>query len=141
MKDCLFCKIVNKEIPSNFLYENENVVAFLDIKQNNPAHTLIVRKKHSRNIFDIKESTLRELIVGVKKMAKAVKGGVEADGINIAMNNEPAAGQLVFHAHIHIIPRFKNDGHEHWHGTPYKNDAEIKTVAENIVSKLNPRFL
>ena len=135
MKDCLFCKIVNKEIPSNFLYENENVVAFLDIQPNNPGHTLIVPKEHSRNIFDIKESTLRELIVGVKKMAKAVKGGVEADGINIAMNNEPAAGQFVFHAHIHIIPRFSDDGYKHWPHKLYK-EGEASIVAEKIKAQL-----
>ena len=135
MESCLFCKIVNREIPSDFLYEDENVVAFLDIQPNNPGHTLVIPKKHFRNIFDIEENTLQELIVGVKKVAKAVKNGVKADGINIAMNNDPAAGQLVFHAHIHVIPRFRDDGYKHWPHKLYK-EGEASIVTQKIKARL-----
>ena len=139
--DCLFCKIIKGEIPSTKVYEDEHSYAFLNIKPINPGHTLLVPKKHFANLYEMPDEVLANLAPTIKKLAIAVKKAVGADGINIGMNNDSAAGQLVFHAHIHIMPRFKNDGHEHWHGTPYKNDAEIKTVAENIVSKLNPRFL
>ena len=123
------------------MYEDEHSYAFLNIKPINPGHTLLVPKKHFANLYEMPDEILANLAPIIKKLGVAIKKAVSADGINIGMNNDPAAGQLVFHAHIHIMPRFKNDGHEHWHGTPYKNDAEIKTVAENIVSKLNPRFL
>ena len=139
--DCLFCKIIKGEIPSAKVYEDKHSYAFLDIKPINPGHTLLVPKKHFANLYEMPDEILANLAPIIKKLGVAIKKAVSADGINIGMNNDPAAGQLVFHAHIHIMPRFKNDGHEHWHGTPYKNDAEIKTVAENIVSKLNPRFL
>ena len=139
--DCLFCKIIKGEIPSAKVYEDEHSFAFLNIRPINPGHTLLVPKKHFANLYEMPDEILANLAPIIKKLGVAIKKAVSADGINIGMNNDPAAGQLVFHAHIHIMPRFKNDGHEHWHGTPYKNDAEIKTVAENIVSKLNPRFL
>mgnify|MGYP001618117740 FL=1 len=134
-KNCIFCKIINKEIPCDFLYEDEYAVAFLDIKPNNPGHTLVVPKNHCQNIFDIDDNILRELLVRVKKLAHAVKMGTGADGINIVMNNEPAAGQLVFHAHIHVIPRFLSDGYKHWPGKPYA-EGEMPAVAKKIKASL-----
>ena len=113
------------------VYEDTAVFAFLDIKPNNPGHTLVVPKNHSRNIFDIDEKDLKELSARVKKISRAVKEGVSADGINIAMNNEPAAGQLVYHAHIHVIPRFVDDGYKHWPQKSYK-DGEAEEVAGKI---------
>jgi len=130
--DCLFCKIIKGEIPSAKVYEDEHSFAFLNIRPINPGHTLLVPKKHFANLYEMPDEILANLAPVIKKLGIAVKKAVGADGINIGMNNDPAAGQLVFHAHIHIMPRFKNDGHEHWHGTPYKNDAEIKTVAKKI---------
>ncbi|MEK7661969.1 MAG: HIT family protein [Patescibacteria group bacterium] len=134
-ENCVFCKIIAGEIASTPVYEDEAVFAFLDINPNNPGHTLVVPKNHARNIFDIEESDMKELSARVKKIAKAVKEGVSADGINIAMNNEPAAGQLVFHAHIHVIPRFSNDGYKHWPQKSYK-EGEAEIVAEKIKSHL-----
>ena len=133
--NCIFCKIIRREIPCDFLYEDEHVFVFLDIRPNNPGHTLVLPKKHYRNIFDIDNETLRELMVRIKKVAGAVKKGVKADGINIAMNNEPAAGQLVFHAHMHVIPRFANDGYRHWPQKSYQ-DGEAQVVAEKIKMEL-----
>ncbi|MEK7558360.1 MAG: HIT family protein [Patescibacteria group bacterium] len=132
---CIFCKIIQKEIPTDFIYEDESTVAFLDIKPNNPGHTLVVPKVHYKNIFDIDENALRELSLGIKKIASAVKKGVLADGINIIMNNDSAAGQLVFHAHIHIIPRFLNDGYRPWPGKEYK-EGEASIVAKKIKANL-----
>jgi len=131
MEDCLFCKIIKKEIPITKIYEDKSTLAFLDINPVNPGHTLVIPKKHSRNLFDIEKKDLEELINTVQKISKAIKKGIEADGINIIWNNESSAGQIIFHTHIHIIPRFKNDGLRHWKGKVYqKNEAE--KVAEKI---------
>lgn len=131
MNDCLFCKIIAGEIPSEKVYEDENSFAFLDIKPINLGHTLLVPKKHFANLYEMPDEVLAELAPTIKKLGIAIKKAVSADGINIGMNNDPAAGQLVFHAHIHIMPRFTNDGHKHWHGKPYQ-DGEIDKVAEKI---------
>ncbi len=136
MNDCLFCKIVAGEIPAAKVYEDEHSVAFLDIQPNNPGHTLLVPKTHARNILDIKEKTLCGIMPALKKLARAVKEAVGADGLNVAMNNEPAAGQIILHAHIHIIPRFANDGHRHFEKRPYKNEEEMNAVAEKIKKAL-----
>ncbi|MDP3958175.1 MAG: HIT family protein, partial [bacterium] len=109
--------------------------AFLDIHPNNPGHTLIIPKHHAENIFDIEETSLCELMARVKKVAKAVKEGVKADGVNISMNNERAAGQIVPHAHFHVIPRFVGDGYTHWPQKSYK-EGEAKKVADKIRAQL-----
>ena len=131
--DCLFCKITKGEIPSEKIYEDANSYSFLDIQPNNPGHTLLVPKTHARNIFDIPHGVLCDLMEPLQKVSRAVKRGVGADGVNIAMNNEPSAGQIVFHVHFHIIPRFEGDD------TKHKNlsAAEMKKIAQKIKSELN----
>lgn len=135
MNNCLFCKIINGEIPSSKIYEDEHSFAFLDHNPVNPGHALLVPKEHSRNILDVSEETLKNIIPALKKISIAVKNGVSADGFNIHVNNKPAAGQVIFHTHFHIIPRFESDGHQLWRGTPYKEDEE-KETAEKIQNKL-----
>ena len=120
------------EVSSAMVYEDNYSFAFLDIKPNNPGHTLLVPKVHSRNIFDIEESTLCNIAPALKKLASAVKSAVRADGLNIAMNNESAAGQIIFHAHFHLIPRFEGDGHKHFEKRPYKNNEEMESIAQKI---------
>lgn len=107
--DCIFDKIISKEIPASIVYEDEDVIAFLDISPTTKGHTLVVPKAHVRTIFDIDAQLLAATMLAVQSVASAVKRATGADGINIIMNNEPAAGQEVFHAHIHVIPRFEND--------------------------------
>jgi len=131
MSDCIFCKIAAKEIPSEKLYEDDNIFVFLDAHPVNPGHALVIPKAHHLNIFDIPEDTFAQVMVGAKKVAGIIKETLQTDGINIGMNNDPAAGQVVFHAHVHVIPRFENDGHKHWHGVPYK-EGEQKEIAERI---------
>lgn len=109
MENCLFCKIAQHEIPSTVVYEDENTIAFLDIRPNDPGHTLVVPKLHSENIYTISDESLCETISIAKKIAGAIKKGLGASGINITMNNEPAAGQIIFHSHFHIIPRFNGE--------------------------------
>jgi len=133
--NCLFCKIVKGESPSQKVYEDDISCAFLDIMAIHPGHTLVVPKAHYKNIFDMPEDEFGALAGRAKRIADAVRRGVGADGVNITMNNEPAAGQLVPHAHLHIIPRYKEDGYKHWIGTPYDEGEDTRT-AEKIRASL-----
>lgn len=134
--DDLFIKIIKGDIPSSKVYEDEVTFAFLDINPHNKGHILVVSKEHYRNIFDVPEETLCNMIQTAKKLAKAVKESVGADGINIGINNEKAAGQEVFHVHIHVIPRFENDGiYKKAKHIKYK-DGEIEEVAEQIRNQM-----
>ena len=110
MENCIFCKIINKELPSYEVYSNDYVYAFLDINPVNYGHTLVVPKKHYENLEEITEEDLKELIIAVKKIGKAIKDGLNVSGYNIGINNGSVAGQIVPHLHFHIIPRFENDG-------------------------------
>ena len=132
MDDCVFCKIVKKEIPSDKIYEDDNFFAFLDINPNNPGHSLIIPKYHYKNLYEFPDGVLSEIAPLIKKLAVAVKKGINADGINIIMNNNGAAGQIVPHAHFHIIPRFADDGLRHWSGKPNANQEEMMGIAEKI---------
>ena len=133
--DCLFCKIIAGEIPSSKIYEDDFSFAFLDIWPVNKGHVLVVPKKHCINLMDIPDDDLGELMITAKKMAIAVKAATGCDGISLAMSNEKAAGQEVFHAHVHIMPRFATDGLKHW---PHKNyePGEMEKVCEQIKEKL-----
>src|SRR3989344_7777600 len=131
MNECVFCKIVKREIPSDKIYEDDNFFAFLDINPNNPGHTLVIPKKHYKNIYDLPDEILCAIGPIVKKISIAVKKGVNADGINIIMNNDGAAGQIVPHAHFHIIPRFADDDLRHWPGKSFLKEESAK-IAEKI---------
>lgn len=135
MEDSVFTKIINREIPAAVVYEDDDVIAFLDITPANPGHTLVVPKKPVRNVFDIGEEEWLSLMRIVRKVAHAVRKAVDAEGVNITMNNEPAAGQTVFHAHIHIIPRYAEDGFSLWPKKQY-GEGEKDAVAEKIRASL-----
>ena len=136
MPDCLFCKIAKREIPSEVIFEDAHSFAFLDISPNNHGHTLVIPKEHSRNIFDISPENFLPIAETARKIARAVKAGVNADGVNIAMNNEPCAGQIIFHTHLLIIPRHQGDGLRVWtKKVPYR-DGEMQVVGEKIRREL-----
>jgi histidine triad (HIT) family protein len=105
--DCIFCRIAEKEASANLIYEDEEVVAFLDIKPLNEGHTLVVPKKHYAFIYEVPDEEVAHLYTIAKRVAIAVKQGVNADGITIAQQNERGAGQDVFHVHVHVIPRYE----------------------------------
>ena len=109
--DCIFCKIVNGEIPSHKIYEDENVLAFLDITHGTKGHTLIIPKKHVRNIYDLDEKTIIDVFKVVPKIANALKKAFNPIGLNL-INNNDQPHQSVFHFHVHLIPRYENDGME-----------------------------
>ena len=132
MNKCVFCKIIKKEISSDIIYKDKNFFAFLDINPVNYGHALLVPKTHYKNLYALPDEVLSEIALLIKKMAVAIKKGVKADGINIGMNNDGAAGQIVPHVHFHIIPRFIDDGFRHWRGKPYANKEEAVKIAEKI---------
>jgi histidine triad (HIT) family protein len=109
--DCIFCKIIDGEIPSYKLYEDDNILAFLDITQGTKGHTLIIPKKHIKNIYDVDEKTAKEVFGVVPKIAKALKATFNPIGLNIVNNNDKPL-QSVFHFHVHLIPRYEDDGME-----------------------------
>lgn len=107
--DCLFCKIVAGEIPAAKVYEDEHVLAFMDISQVTTGHTLIIPKEHTQDIYDTSSEVASKLFAQVPKIANAIKKAYNPAGLNLLNNNEVAAGQSVFHTHIHLIPRYGND--------------------------------
>ncbi|MDR0297111.1 MAG: HIT family protein [Streptococcaceae bacterium] len=110
MEECLFCKIIAGEIPATKVYEDADVLAFLDISQVTKGHTLLVPKTHSRNLLALSASESAALWAKVPALANQLIKNLSADGLNILQNNETAAGQSVFHTHIHLIPRYAGDG-------------------------------
>ena len=102
----IFAKILRGEIPSTRVYEDDAAIAFMDVMPQGPGHTLVVPKAPSRNLLDADAATLAPMMAATQKVARAVKAAFAADGVTIMQFNEPAAGQTVFHLHVHIIPRF-----------------------------------
>ena len=107
--DCIFCKILNGDIPSFVVYEDESFKVILDRFPATRGHVLILPKGHYQDLFELPEEISQKVYPLAKHIATAVKKAVQADGINIIQNNGEAAGQSVFHFHIHIVPRFSND--------------------------------
>ena len=135
MDDCLFCKIIKEEIPCNKIYEDKEFIAFLDIGPVNKGHTLIIPKKHYKTFLEMNEKELGKIMKIVQKIANAIIKGTNAQGFNIMINNKRAAGQLVDHVHLHVIPRFENDGFKHWPQSKYK-EGEANKIANEIKSFL-----
>ena len=112
MKDsnCIFCKIANGEIPSKTIEENDMFRVVLDVGPATKGHALILPKDHYANLYDLPEEVAAEALKLAKKVALKMKERLHCDGVNLVQNNEEAAGQTVFHFHMHVIPRFKEDG-------------------------------
>lgn len=128
----IFQKIINREVPANIVYEDNQVIAFLDIAPVNAGHTLVVPKNFSRNFLSIESKDIPYLFSVAQKVAQAQMSSLDCNGVNIIINNEPAAGQIVFHTHVHVIPRYDGDG---FHGWP-KNTNYDPSQAEGIAEKL-----
>lgn len=120
--DCIFCKIINGEIPSYTVYEDEIVKVFLDINPNTNGHMLIIPKKHFSNIVDLDSKTMSHIFEVQKKMYKLVKEKLGAQGATFAQNND--LGQDVKHYHMHLIPRYKNDGWKNSYNENNKKNVE-----------------
>lgn len=128
--DCIFCKIIAGEIPSKKIYEDENVLSFLDISPVNFGHTLVIPKKHYTDLLSADEATLSFLMLAVKKIAPILIRAVDASGFNLNLNNGSVAGQVVDHLHFHIIPRFVDDGLKLWSGSDCDHQRSEKLIEE-----------
>ena len=132
MEDCIFCKIVDGKIPAAKVYEDDKVIGFLDIMPANKGHCLVVPKQHAQTLVEMSEDDLVATIKAAKKVANALSLSFGNAGFNLVMNNGKEAGQIVNHAHIHIIPRFQKDRLRiKWSHLKYDED-EIKEYAEKI---------
>ena len=134
--DCLFCKIVKGEIPAAKIYEDENVLAFLDVNPDSKGHTLVIPKQHAQDIFDIEKESLQKVFIAAKIIAQKLKDSLRADGINLMQANGKAANQVVMHFHLHLIPRYQNDSLI-IHGHRPKEDekpsfAKLQDIAKKI---------
>lgn len=130
--NCIFCKIIAGSIPCAKLYEDDNILAFLDVNPIAKGHSLIVPKGHYPTLLDLPESEGEVLLRAMRLVAAAVKNHCKADGFNCIQNNFSAAGQMVFHSHWHIIPRFNNDGLPDWPGKPYSDNEEMQALARAV---------
>lgn len=112
MKDCncIFCKIANGEIPSATLYEDEDFRVILDLGPATRGHALLLPKEHYANLFELDDELAAKVLVTARKVGEKIKNALGADGFNLVQNNGEAAGQTVFHFHMHLIPRYENDG-------------------------------
>ncbi|MDU5511411.1 HIT family protein [Enterococcus gilvus] len=136
MENCIFCKIINQEIPSYKIYEDDKVYAFLDISQATKGHTLVVPKKHVTDIFDYDEHLAADVFARIPKIARAIEHAFpEMDGLNILNNNKELAYQSVFHSHIHLVPRYskKDDFSIHFGNHADQQTAEeMQLIADQI---------
>ncbi len=108
--DCIFCKLANGVIPTNSIYEDEDFNVILDMSPATRGHALILPKEHADNLYELNEQTAVKVMVLAKKLAKSMTEKLKCDGFNLVQNNGTAAGQTVFHFHMHLIPRYQTDG-------------------------------
>jgi histidine triad (HIT) family protein len=136
MSNCVFCRTAAKEIPATVVHEDEHTLAFMDIGQVNPGHVLVAVKKHAENIFALDEAQAAAVFGAAAKVARAIRGAFEPQGLSVYQANGAAAGQTVFHLHIHLVPRHDGDGMAlTW---PVKNPPREKLAeyAQKIRAKL-----
>lgn len=135
-ENCIFCKIANGEIPSKSIYEDEDFNVILDLGPATRGHALILPKEHAASLFELPDETAQKVMVLAKKLGKQMMKNLKADGFNLVQNNGEAAGQTVHHFHLHLIPRYQNDGqHILWEpqeSTPEQLEAIKNTIVKNI---------
>ena len=134
--NCIFCRIAKGEIPCAKVYEDENVLAFLDLAPVHPGHTLVIPKEHYRDMLEFPAEKGSVIFAAVQKVAAAVVKATGAQGFNIMQNNGIAAGQTMFHIHWHIIPRFDNDGLDMWKQGSYADTEAMQNMAANVAACL-----
>jgi histidine triad (HIT) family protein len=136
MADCVFCKIVAKQIPASVVHEDEHTLAFMDLGQVNPGHVLVAAKAHAENLFALDDTQAAAVFRAAAKVARAVRDAFASEGLSVYQANGKAAGQTVFHFHMHLVPRHENDGMNlTW---PVKNPPreKLEEAAARIRSRL-----
>ncbi|MCG8326704.1 MAG: HIT family protein [Chitinophagales bacterium] len=138
MSNCIFCRIINGEIPASTVYEDEKVIAFMDIAPINSGHVLVIPKQHVQDVFTLDESLGGHLYQVAVRISKALKHtDLKCEGINLLQNNGVAAFQEVMHVHLHIIPRYRGDGMRVKWGAKAARRSELEAAAEAIKQQLN----
>jgi histidine triad (HIT) family protein len=132
MDSCIFCKIANGEIPSNTIYEDDKFRVILDNGPATKGHALVLPKEHYANLFEMPQDLLADAAVVAKKVATNIKEKLSCDGLNLVQNNGETAGQTVMHFHLHIIPRYENDG-QHILWNPTSPSAEELVEVKNTI--------
>lgn len=130
--DCIFCKIIRGEIPCQEVYSTDKILAFLDISPAKHGHTLVIAKEHHETILDMPDALAVDLQRAIQKVGRAVMQATQATGFNLGMNNYKSAGQVVPHAHYHVIPRHDDDGLVLWDQNPYEDQEEMQRLAAAI---------
>lgn len=136
---CIFCRIAAGEIPSKTLYEDEAFRVILDLGPAARGHALILPKDHYRNLFELPEETAAKAMVLAKRMAVRMRERLHCDGFNLVQNNEEVAGQTVFHFHMHLIPRYKNDGQVIGWRPGKPEEAELEEVRRTITEGMQEK--
>ena len=137
MADCVFCKIMAKQIPASIVHEDEHTLAFMDLGQVNPGHVLVAAKAHAENVYALNDAQAGAVFRAVAKVARAVRDAFTPQGLSVYQANGTAAGQTVFHFHMHLVPRYENDGMNlTW---PVKNPprAQLEANAAKIRARLS----
>ncbi len=135
--NCIFCKIIRGEIPSNKVYEDDLIYAFLDIGPINPGHTLVIPKQHHVGSSEIGEKIAGRMFRVGSRIGVALKRALDCDGFNLHLADGACAGQVVMHAHLHVVPRGAEDGFRwNWRQQPYASDEERNEINHKIISKL-----
>jgi histidine triad (HIT) family protein len=132
MSQCLFCRIVRGEITAARVHETDEVFSFLDISPVHEGHALVIPKAHHPDLFALPSSLHTAMLDACQVVGRAVMAATSAQGLNLGLNVYKAAGQLVEHVHFHLIPRFADDGLEHWKQGAYESDEEMAKMAEAI---------
>lgn len=134
--DCLFCKIINKEIPAEIIYEDGETLAILDIQPRSPGHTMILPKVHAENIIDLPEGKIKGVFIAARKAAALLEKSLRPDGFTIGINHGKVSGQTVDHLHIHIMPRWHGDSGGSVHDVVNNPPKEsLKDIKNKIDSK------
>lgn len=131
--NCIFCKIANGEIPSKTLYEDRNFRVILDLGPATKGHALILPKEHAENLYDLPQESASEVMVLAQKMAATLVEKLRCDGLNLVQNNGEAAGQTVRHFHLHLIPRYVDDGQSINWKTGSPTQEELENIRRTIV--------
>lgn len=134
-EDCIFCRIANGDIPSKTLYEDKDFRVILDLGPATRGHALILPKEHAANLYELPEETASAVLVLAKRMAVDMVEKLHCDGMNLVQNNGEAAGQTVPHFHLHMIPRYLNDGQNINWIAGKSTQEELETVRKQIVGQ------
>ena len=134
--NCVFCQIVAGKIPCAKLYETDTVLAFLDIAPVRKGHALVLPKAHHPTLWDLPAALGNDLLAAMQAVSKGILAATGAEGLNVGMNNHAAAGQLVPHAHFHLIPRHGGDGLSLWAQSAYAGQEEMTGLAQAIRAKI-----